>query len=839
MGMWSKCWLATCGVVAALILSLQPGCEGKHRESSVGALRGERGMAGTMGSSGVGPGLTVVNGQLTPLGLPCDEGQSCASGYCADGVCCDGACTELCASCAVPGSEGTCSPVPSDTACDVIACPGSTECRGRDQSGLTLNCEGIGKCRSALTCAALDQPGGTPCQEGAGQCDGNGACVVPGKVALGGACGADGECAEGHCVASGQDGTRVCCDAACDGVCQACSAGGRCEVTPETDARCGPVACPLDNVCRNYVPAITENLCRSFGQCRDALDCATPDFFTSLRPSVQCVCDPASGDCALAVGTSCTQNGDCASGACMKTAQGNQVCCSGPCAADLVCSSAGTACVQCEGAQITCNGNVQQTCNAGTVVTTNCVNGCTPGVGCNALPPVGFLCDAGQCASGALCQQDIGGQARCCVRDCTAEGKVCAASGSCECPPGQVAAANGCLLQPGDPCQSGSQCQAGLTCVDGVCCTEACNGYCERCQSNTGECSAIPAGQQEADAVSGNNCTNGFECTGVRNGCRARTGQACSNADGSDCVSGNCVPTAGGGARVCCSQPCGGTLAFCSSTGQSCVQCESAAQCGNGCDLAQGTCNPLKNAGETCSVDGQCSTNRCVPAADGSNLSRCCANCATGQLCTAQGQCVNAQSELGGNCSTTANCRVGVCSSGICCGSACDPLCEVCGANGACQSNGACDAFDCIAPNPPAVTANLPAGNNIFLLGTPPAARGGTVRDGRYTPARIDFSDVTGVTYIPTYEFRGRSVQIAEQDFVQFSPPLSFGPEFHYAGTFTTSGTSLTFNVEFCDIQFNGITLQTPTVQYTATPNGLIAISQQASGPVMISYVRQ
>jgi hypothetical protein len=200
---------------------------------------------------------------------------------------------------------------------------------------------------------------------------------------------------------------------------------------------------------------------------------------------------------------------------------------------------------------------------------------------------------------------------------------------------------------------------------------------------------------------------------------------------------------------------------------------------------------------------------------------------------------VNAQSGLGGNCQVNADCRVGVCASGICCSTACDPLCEACSASGACESNEACDAFDCIAPDPPAVAANLPAGNNIFGPGAAlPASTGGTVRDGRYTPVRIDLADPSATVFVPTYEFRGRSVQIAEQDFIQFSPPTSFLPEMRYTGTFSTTGTSLSFDVDLCDIQFQNTVLRTPIVQYTATANGLVTISQQTGGQVMISYAR-
>jgi hypothetical protein len=638
------------------------------------------------------------------LGAACQQPNDCDTGNCVDGVCCDSPCTELCADCNVAGSVGMCSAAGSDPVCPEANCQGqSSECRPLGGAQVALNCEAVDICRATADCIALSVPQGTPCQQGTGTCDGQGACIVPDKKVLGEACEVDAECAEGHCVAIGEDGARVCCDAACDGVCQACSVAGRCEDTPATDARCAAVACPVDNVCRDYVESITEDLCRSFGQCRSTLDCVTPDFFTSLRPIVQCVCDPSTGSCALAAGASCEQAGECASGECLQTAQGNRLCCSGTCAPGLFCSSTGTGCVQCEGSEVACDGTVQRTCNQGAVVTTTCRNGCTPGMGCNSLPPVGFLCDDGQCALGGVCQQDTTGQGRCCVRNCAAEGKVCSPSGSCECPPGQLAAGNACLLEPGDPCQSGSQCQGGR-CVDGVCCQEACGGYCERCQGGTGLCVAIPAGQQEADPASGNDCTNGFECTGQRNGCRARTGQSCSSNDGTDCVSGNCETTAGG-ARICCSQACSGVRDSCRNTGQGCVECESAAECGNGCNVAQGTCNPLRSPGETCSVPSQCSTNRCVPASDG-NFSRCCANCSAGQVCNAQGQCVSNLAGPGVACTANGQCQSGVCTGGFCCGSGpCAGPCSTCQ-----QGTGACI-------NAPARTPCGPAGSHQLCIG--------------------------------------------------------------------------------------------------------------------------
>lgn len=841
------------GMLAVVAVTLGLGCELDTRLTELSG--GERSAVGSLepssaiGADASSPGEGVdSNLPLAPgvaartLGAACQQNTDCDAGNCVDGICCDSPCTDLCAACNLPGSAGTCSPAPSDPLCPDATCQGqNSECRPLGDAQAALNCEAVGVCRTSADCTPNLAPLGTPCQQGTGTCDGLGACLVPNKSALGVGCAADDECAEGHCVASGPDGARLCCDAACDGVCQTCSTAGRCEGTPATDPRCTAITCPADNVCRDYADAITDGLCRSFGQCRSLLDCTTPDFFTGLRPDAQCVCDPASGDCALAAGNACTGPNDCASGACVATPQGNLVCCSGSCAAGLSCNSSGTGCVQCEGTQIECDGNSQRSCNAGALVTTPCPNGCTPGAGCNALPPVGFPCNAGQCATGGICQQDTAGQARCCVRDCAAEGKVCSPSGSCDCPPGQVANGTSCLLEAGDPCQASTQCQAGLTCVDGVCCSDACDGFCERCQAGTGLCAAVAAGQQEVDAASGNNCSNGFVCTGARNDCRATTGQACTNANGSTCVSGACQPTVGGGARVCCSQTCPAGLS-CRSNGQGCVQCESAAQCGNGCNVAQGICNPLSAPGATCSVASQCSTNGCVPASDG-NFSRCCANCAPGQLCTAGGQCVNDQSELGGNCRSNADCRVGVCSGGICCNESCDPTCEVCNGAGTCESNGACDAFDCIVPNPPPLEATTLTSILTFASGTPPAASGGTVRDGRYTPVGVDVYgnvDLTANDFTGTsYEFRARSVQLAQAGFFQSNGAIvSFLPAQPFAGTFTTSGTSIQFDVTYCGtLSLPGAQVQPQ--QYTATANGFQTVEQVAEGTVVIRYSRQ
>src|SRR5688572_29598293 len=55
--------------------------------------------------------------------------------------------------------------------------------------------------------------------------------------ALGYACAIDSGCNLGFCVAG------RCCDRRCDGVCEACSEGGHCELAPADDTRCPVIPC--------------------------------------------------------------------------------------------------------------------------------------------------------------------------------------------------------------------------------------------------------------------------------------------------------------------------------------------------------------------------------------------------------------------------------------------------------------------------------------------------------------------------------------------------------------------------------------------------------------------
>jgi hypothetical protein len=319
---------------------------------------------------------------------------------------------------------------------------------------------------------------------------------------------------------------------------------------------------------------------------------------------------------------------------------------------------------------VCCNRACDRTCQVcsaqGQCIDQSSQEACGNGAACfgvdNCKLPAGRACSQNggdaQCGSGQ-CERRLGGTGAadriCCLDDC-GNSLQCNGQNRCQAPTAGAGEACGAAGQ--------LQCQTGLSCVDGVCCREACGGYCERCQAGTGTCVAVPAGQQEADPVSGNNCTNGFECTGTRNGCRARTGQPCSSTDGSDCVSGNCEATASG-ARVCCSQNCAQGQ-FCNTQLQ-CVECNNGdtrcaqggrQQCNNGfwqnaacpgslqCQ-GQGTCGC--NSGTPCS-------NQCVNTADDENN---CGRC--GSVCG--GTCVSGvcRAPEGANCTVNTDCASGQC----------------------------------------------------------------------------------------------------------------------------------------------------------------------------------
>jgi hypothetical protein len=178
-----------------------------------------------------------------PQGTPCADGSECLSGVCEDVTCCNTACPGACMACALPGSIGTCAPVPSGvqvTGCDgTSACNGGGLCKtllgqpcGADGSCLSGFCQDGVCCNSACggNCARCDLAGsmGTCTNVPSGvqvagcntnqACDGNNAC----KSVNGQTCTASTQCVSGFCPS--EDGaTRFCCNAACGGTCESCN----------------------------------------------------------------------------------------------------------------------------------------------------------------------------------------------------------------------------------------------------------------------------------------------------------------------------------------------------------------------------------------------------------------------------------------------------------------------------------------------------------------------------------------------------------------------------------------------------------------------------------------
>jgi hypothetical protein len=108
----------------------------------------------------------------TGPGGSCSMQNQCSAGLtCVDGVCCNSACGGTCMACDVPGSVGTCSPVPNmqdlDNECGAQSCVGfyhswlGDSCRRKaDVPANVASCNGAGACRTqAQECAATTTVG--------------------------------------------------------------------------------------------------------------------------------------------------------------------------------------------------------------------------------------------------------------------------------------------------------------------------------------------------------------------------------------------------------------------------------------------------------------------------------------------------------------------------------------------------------------------------------------------------------------------------------------------------------------------------------------------------------
>lgn len=351
----------------------------------------------------------------------CAKGADCLSGFCADGVCCDSACSGECEGCSVAlkgfGIDGVCEAFLADTDPDdecmpdagfpssCLAdgfCDGQRSCRSfaptnvacgvaicADDNLVAPFCTGTGEC-SAMTAVSPCDPytcAGDACTTSCSSesdcaagafCDANGVCEA--VRASGEPCDDGKQCQSGACT----DG--VCCDRACDGICEACDVEG-------AEGSCVPVtgsprgarpACPGGGECQQQVcNGVERETCAGF---ESGTECGASSCAGGFRVN-RGFCDgagaceqPAPTPCAPyrcandVCATSCSDDDDCSAG---------NLCKEQECVPGGTCSEDSTTLIRGDGqeescAPYLCRGN---SCLEACTSTSDCADGtlCTEG----------------------------------------------------------------------------------------------------------------------------------------------------------------------------------------------------------------------------------------------------------------------------------------------------------------------------------------------------------------------------------------------------------------------------------------------------------------------------
>jgi hypothetical protein len=655
-------------------------------------------------------GHTCVKGSCGPkaLGQPCAAGSECASGTCADGVCCATACTGSCRSCALSTSLGTCSPVAAGASDPHGVCVD----QHASSCGTDGTCDGTGACRTyaGAECAPETCAGGiyTP----ASICDPNGNCRAPDEISCGPyvcngarcytACASDASCSSGNSCVQGSCGPKP------NGA--FCSAGAECQ-----SGQCAQGIC-CATTCSD--PCFSCALAGSLGRCTSVAT-GQPD------PAAVCTDQGAA---------SCGTDGKCQSGACQKYQQGT-ACGSASCPMpDGSFTGGGT----CDGAG-SCKTPAPVSCFPFICGAGACESACTADADCAA----GQYCSAGSCGLkpiGAVCQQatecqsGLCAQGVCCGTACTGTCMSCALSGGVgTCSPVPVGGADpaGLCSNQGAAscgttgfCNGAGACQlysAGTQCAAPSCPAGSTVGTLVRTCDGAGTCK--PATTQScfpftcntttqtacvAVCASDADCATGQFCNAGSCGLK-RLGQICGT--GGECASGNCVD------GVCCSAGACGACQACNLSGtagscqpvaagspdphQRCAAnppcgldgtCNGAGACRNtsaGASCGQTTCVGSSNVVSACDGAGTCAQTSvacpgnfvCGPAAT------CLTACASDADCvgsgyTCQGGTCTTLKPLGTACTGNAICLSGMCTDGVCCGSAACSACNACNVAG-------------------------------------------------------------------------------------------------------------------------------------------------------------
>lgn len=300
------------------------------------------------------------------LGEQCTAGSQCALGNCVDGVCCDGTCTGKCMACAAGNKEDA--SMANNGKCGAAkkgSNPGSQCVASSDPCGDQASCSGTpGECAKG---AAGTSCGPTTCSNGAVSgkiCNGAGACVdqtnaqcapyVCKGAACSSPCTADTDCvttpqphycSNGVCIPKIDNGKtctaaascksgfcidQVCCDAPCNGQCEACAETGTLgQCTPVTGKPRGTrtdCAGTAGDKCKGTCDGANKSACAypaAGTACKDAActgDVSQPAGtcdgagLCSQLSTKNCLpygCNAASGVC----NTTCASDTECAQGA--------------------------------------------------------------------------------------------------------------------------------------------------------------------------------------------------------------------------------------------------------------------------------------------------------------------------------------------------------------------------------------------------------------------------------------------------------------------------------------------------------------------------------------------
>ena len=646
---------------------------------------------------------------------PCSRDLECASGFCTDGVCCESRCGGTCESCVMSGRVGFCDPIPGNTdpddECVALAastcgqtgsCSGSRSCQLYAASTLcaSATCETLiisdlpRYCNGTGTCVNAGNVECSPflCNTTTGACRAN--CSVdldcePGFACSGGACKiARGvTCSTGTSCASGFCKDGVCCESACNGVCESCNLAGR-------QGFCDPILANIDP--ENECPVDALSTCGRTGICSGARSCATYPTGTQCQAAT-CVdsttenpprsCDHATATCVVEAPVSCA-----------------------PYVCDVLAGGCKTACVT--GAD----------CTGGTFCDQN---RCVKGQGDSCV--LGTECQTGHCADGVCCDTGCFGV----CEKCTLTGRV----GHCDPVPGGTDPDDECVTDPTSSCRQTGLCSGSRTCAfyaSGTTCRSAacqsitvsdpgarCNGSGTCTSLATTECSpyscSLATGLCNATCVTSNDCPAGFDC--FSGFCRKGQGAECTGA--SQCGSGFCAD------GVCCESACNGVCEKCNVTGRlgycdpiiagSDPENECSTQLVSTCGTtgvcsgsrscqkyavntvcALGNCADANTAtpSRRCTAEGACigaSNVACYPFVCEPTVGTCVLSCTQDSDCQGLLQCSGGLCKVrqGHSCTLDTQCSTGFCADGFCCESPCSGRCEQCGAAG---REGYCDA---------------------------------------------------------------------------------------------------------------------------------------------------